>query len=361
MTSMPVFQTSLAFERRWTTEVVRAVLSTVLFHRALGGFQPTTLEVCGVTFSAPAAAEAEAVIAAKTDLICRALLGGNTSATPPPPKRVKLYVALYPTPLGSLSAPSAPTRPRQRTGSYTPTIQRAPSPAAAATATPAAPATAATAYGTTDATNSSSSPTRSSRRASAAAIAQAAPAAVTSALGWFSASARAALIGGSGGGNGGAQDEATASSTGAADAINEEQEQEIRLVEALKAQGRKPFEGWVIEFEVVSELPNSRGRRPSGGDDKLRAQLHDFLLRTLDFTLRQTAHIPPITTTDLMPYGILILVDPPTAPFQVPKPIIEQVGSFPELHRTLVTSAQGKLAQEGGGGGQRAASVGARW
>ena len=80
----------------------------------------------------------------------------------------------------------------------------------------------------------------------------------------------------------------------------------------------------------------------------------------LDFTLRQTAHIPPITTTDLMPYGILVRCELVyTEPFQVPKPIVEQVVSFPDLHRTLVSAAQDKRTNEGGG--QRAASVGGRW
>lgn len=128
------------------------------------------------------------------------------------------------------------------------------------------------------------------------------------------------------------------------------------MVEWVKAQGKKPFEGWMIEFEALPEGHySSRDRRPSATDDKLRAQLNDFLLRVLEFTLRQTAHIPPITTTDLMPHGIVILVDPPVEPFQVPKPIVEQVASFPDLHRTLVSAAQDKR------GGQRAASVGGRW
>ncbi|KAG0658364.1 hypothetical protein C6P46_005820 [Rhodotorula mucilaginosa] len=355
MSSPLVFQTSLAFERRWATDVVRAVLSTVLFHRALGGFQPTTLEVCGVTFSAPAAADVDAIIAAKTDLICRALLlGSAASSATRKSKRVRLYISLYPTPLPVLPPPA---RARQRTGgggSYAP-IQRAPSPATVAagpTPVSAALPDTTTAY--------SSSPSRSSRRASAAAIAQAAPAAVTSALGWFSASARAALIGAGTSTGGAGQDDPTASATSHADAaIMEEQEPEIRLVEHVKAQGKKPFEGWMIEFEALPDGHNERNRRPSSSDDKLRAQLNDFLLRVLDFTLRQTAHIPPITTTDLMPYGILMLVDPPIEPFQVPKPIVEQVVSFPDLHRTLVSAAQDKRTNEGGG--QRAASVGGRW
>ncbi|GAA5869537.1 hypothetical protein JCM3774_005476 [Rhodotorula dairenensis] len=342
------------FEPRWATQVVRAVLSTVLFHRALGGFHPTTFEVCGVTFSAPAAAEVEAVIAAKTDLITRALLlRGPAPANAA--RRVRLYVSLYPTPL----PPLAPVRPKPRASSSHTPIQRAPSPAVSA---PAVATTSTLSAETIPAAGggASPSPSRSSRRASAAAIAQAAPAAVTSALGWFSASARAALIG-TGTGTGAGPDESSTTST-VTDAVTEEQEQEIRMVDFLSAQGKTPFEGWVIDFEALfSEGPDSRTRRPSAGDDKLRAQLHDFLLRTLDFTLRQTAHIPPITTTDLMPYGIVILVDPPVVPFQVPNPIVEHVASFPELHRTLVSTATQGKGPGTSERGPRAASVGARW
>ena len=262
----------------------------MLFHRALGGFQPTTLEVCGVTFvrepsctvgaqeradiglyqSAPAAAEVDAIIAAKTDLICRALLlGSAASPATTKPKRVRLYISLYATPLPELPPPA---RARQRigTGSYSP-IQRVPSPATVA----AGPIP--TSAALLDSA-SSSSPSRSSRRASAAAIAQAAPAAVTSALGWFSASARAALIG-TGTGAGVGQDDSTATSTpiGAEAPLAEEQEQEFRMVELVKAQGKKPFEGWMIEFEALPEGHNSRNRRPSASDDSKKGPFHRVL------------------------------------------------------------------------------------
>ncbi|POY76884.1 hypothetical protein BMF94_0136, partial [Rhodotorula taiwanensis] len=325
-----------AFEKRWAQDVVRAVLGTILFHRVVGGLQPTSLEVCGVTFSAPAAPDVEALIAARTDLICRALLEGvSTGAN----RRVKLFVTLYPTPLPALP----PKNARSRKRSYTPG-QRVPSPASAAAAQDA-----------------SSSPSRGSgsRRASAAALAQAAPAAVTSALGWFSASARAAWVGGT-------QDDAVAAPAnvpaGATlmgqDLLAAEQDAEIRMLDSLRDQGRKPFEGWMIEFEVLPEPVGVRGtQRPNGRDEKLRAQLNDFLLRTLDFTLTRSSHVPPITTTDLMPYGILVLVDPPTAPFDVPKPIIEPVKSFPDLHRSLASDSAGSAVPFDG---RRAASVGGR-
>lgn len=172
---------------------------------------------------------------------------------------------MYPTPLPELPPP-ARTRQRTGPGSYSP-IQRAPSPATvAAGPTP----TSAAQPDTTTTAASSSSPSRSSRRASAAAIAQAAPAAVTSALGWFSASARAALIGtGTGAGVGHYDSAAAAASapTGAEASLVEEQEQEIRMVELVKAQGKKPFEGWMLEFEALPEGHNSRNRRPSASDD----------------------------------------------------------------------------------------------
>lgn len=262
----------------------------MLFHRALGGFQPTTLEVCGVTFvrvpsstvgtqeradiglhqSAPAAADIDAIIAAKTDLICRALLLGSAAASSATKsKRVRLYISLYPTPLPVLPPP-ARARQRTGTGSYSP-IQRVPSPATvAAGPTPTSAALPDTAP--------SSSPSRSSRRASAAAIAQAAPAAVTSALGWFSASARAALIGTGTGANVGQDDSSAASTpTGAEAPLAEEQEQEIRMVELVKAQGKKPFEGWMIEFEALPEGHNSRNRRPSASDDSKMGLFHRVL------------------------------------------------------------------------------------
>lgn len=113
-----------------------------------------------------------------------------------------------------------------------------------------------------------------------------------------------------------------------------------------------------------------------GGRTGLRAQLHDFLLRALEFTLIRTSHIPPITTTDLMPYGCLvssrerlahplyllaahasrsqILVDPPKAPFDVPRRVEAEVTSFPALHRTLVATPRSDRAI------QRAVSVGGR-
>lgn len=40
------------------------------------------------------------------------------------------------------------------------------------------------------------------------------------------------------------------------------------MVEWVKAQGKKPFEGWMIEFEALPEGHySSRDRRPSATDD----------------------------------------------------------------------------------------------
>ncbi|BGP69255.1 hypothetical protein NBRC10513v2_002598 [Rhodotorula toruloides] len=72
--------------------------------------------------------------------------------------------------------------------------------------------------------------------------------------------------------------------------------------------------------------------------------------------MTETSHIPPITTAELMPYGIVVLIDPVTLPFTVPKPVIAELKTFPALHRALVSPAGEKAAEA-----RRAASVGARW
>ncbi|BGP06930.1 hypothetical protein JCM10049v2_002760 [Rhodotorula toruloides] len=318
---LEVFQASIAVERSYVREVARAVLFTILFHRVLGTLsKPSTLEVCGVTFPAPAERELEELVERKVDLLVKALSGEGRTA--------KLFVTLYPTPLPALP-------PSQRP------LQRPSTPSA--TSRSASPSTA-------DAPSSSRSPTRpasaSAARRHASSIAQAAPAAVTSALGWFSASARAALGGG----------EAAGEAEGAKD---EAQEEEVRMVEALKAQGRTAWEGWCVEFEALSDavgMGGTRSRRSTATEERLRTQLNDFLLRSLHFTMTKTSHIPPITTAELMPYGVVVLVDPVTPPFAVPKPVIADLKTFPALHRALVSPAGEKTVEA-----LRAASVGARW
>ncbi|TNY24611.1 hypothetical protein DMC30DRAFT_413217 [Rhodotorula diobovata] len=288
-----VFQASIAVERSWLREVVRAVLGTILFHRVCGNLRPDSLAVASVTFPTPAEPELEELIAAKVELLARVLLDG-AGAADAPARRAKLYVSLYPTPL-PFPPPASSSRPRRH-----PTTPLSSGPRAAS---PAAP---------------SASPTR--RPGAAATLAQAAPAAVSSALGWFSASARAALSGGG--------DEAASE---AGNACEEGQEDEVWMREALEARGARPWEGWCVEFE-----------------------LHDFVLRSLEFVMLKTAHVPPITTTDRMPYGVLILVDPRSPPFNVPKAVVKEVEAFPALHKALV----------GGGSGERerrAASVASKW
>ncbi|BGP14839.1 hypothetical protein JCM10213v2_002794 [Rhodosporidiobolus nylandii] len=180
-----------------------------------------------------------------------------------------------------------------------------------------------------------------------ASLAQAAPAAVTSALGWFSASARAALGG----------DTATTSRGGIEQAGStgrlEGQEEELKLLETLQADGKSPFEGWCIEFEVLKDGSGTRGRGPGEAEERLRSQLNDFLLRSLNFTMLHTSHIPPITTADLMPFGVLVLIDPPLSPFAVPKPVVVDVESFPALHKALVSGGRNEQ--------RRPQSAGGRW
>ncbi|GAA6052037.1 hypothetical protein JCM3770_002333 [Rhodotorula araucariae] len=316
-----VFQASLAVERPYVRDVVRALLATICFHRAwCGNLRPESFSVASVTFSTSAEPELEELIAAKVELVARALLDGP-SAADGAARRTKLYVSLYPTPLPSLPAASR-ARPHPGTPS---SVSRSASPA------------------TGDA-RTAPSPTR---RHHAVALAHAAPAAVSSALGWFSASARAALIGGE------APVEAPQEAGGATG-----QEEETRVLEVLKERGVRPWEGWCVEFELVGEAAG-RARAPVAGEERLRAQLNDFLLRALEWSMLKTAHVPPITTTDRMPYGVLILVDPPLPPFAVPKPVVTEVREFPALHKALVTGRAGHGVREGN---RRAASAGgARW
>ncbi|GAA5912590.1 hypothetical protein JCM6882_004810 [Rhodosporidiobolus microsporus] len=326
-----IFQASLAVERQWLREVVRAVLSTILFHRVLGNIPPTQLDVLGVAFPAIATPEVEEFVAAKTELVMKVLAGG--SGFNGEGKRAKLYVSLYPTPLPHLPLSAAPLSPS--------------TPNSASTARPSSPSV-----------PSSPSPTRGSLRRPAS-LAHAAPAAVTSALGWFSASARAALSGGDG-------HAAAGVSSGAGGAGGEEsqgtqvgQEEELKTLERLRAEGKEPWEGWCVDFEVLKEGSGARLRGPAEAEERLRAQLNDFLLRSLNFAMLKASHVPPITTADLIPFGVLILIDPPSAPFTVPKPVVSELKAFPALHKTLI--AGGGRPEERYGAIRRAASAGGRW
>lgn len=101
-----------------------------------------------------------------------------------------------------------------------------------------------------------------------------------------------------------------------------EQEEELRAARDMRDVGKGPWEGWQIEIEVVRD-----GRRGVGAEERgflssmlsvvvtgsslcgragLRSQLNDFLLRSLSFVMNKTSHVPPITTSELMPYGVLV-------------------------------------------------------
>ncbi|GAA6034420.1 hypothetical protein JCM8097_002717 [Rhodosporidiobolus ruineniae] len=331
-----VFQASLAVERQWLREVIRAVLSSVLFHRVLGNSTPSQLDVAGVTFPTVAHPDVEEFVRLKTELLMKVLSANDPSGTP---KRAKLYLSFYPTPLPSLpfpppsAPPSAPFRPSSP--SSAPRAHSSPSPSSAAPS--------------------------SSLRRPASLVAQAgavAPAALTGALGWFAARGREALSGAAGH----EAPAASAPSSGAAvggsssapggrevaSGMGEElQEAELAALEQVVIEREKPWEGWCVEFEVL-EGREAGGRTVQEREERLRAQLNDFLLRSLNFTLLKTAHVPPITSTELSPYGVLILVNPPHPPFAVPKPVVEDVKAFPALRSalTLRTGAAGGRTEQ---------------
>ncbi|GAA5861361.1 hypothetical protein JCM8547_006105 [Rhodosporidiobolus lusitaniae] len=341
-----VFQTSLAISRSHARQVIQAVLGTILFHRVLGTTGATTVNVLGVAFPAATAPEIEQFVEAKAELMMRALASGNGSSGggEGEARRAKLFLSLYPTPL------PLPPPPHPSSSSSLPTSPLSPlspTPSSTSTARPSSPCL-----------PHSPSPTRGSIRRQ---VAQAAPAAVTSALGWFSASARAALIGGSEGSSAAHSGEEGEKEGGGGKGREEGQEEELRVLERVQREGKGPWEGWVVEVEVVPD--RAEGGRKGEAEERTRSQLSDFLLRSLSFCLSHTTHVPPITTADLFPYGVLVLVDPPAdrIPFAVPKRVEEGVGGFPGLHRVLVTAGGGGRAVPGIGGERRAASVGGRW
>lgn len=129
------------------------------------------------------------------------------------------------------------------------------------------------------------------------------------------------------------------------------------------------WEGWFIEVEVVGEGRRGGGEeresecwvRWSGADSRvvgLRSQLNDFLLRTVMFVNEKTSHVPPVTSAELLPFGVQvrspsrssacelilalwqILINPLTPPFPIPKPIVQAPTAFPLLHKTLVAPAR---------------------
>ncbi|GAA5909460.1 uncharacterized protein JCM6883_003951 [Sporobolomyces salmoneus] len=260
------------------------VLGTILFHRVLGQTAPSTNELLNVSFPVPAEPQIEALIEAKSETFTR-LLDGTAAGEG---RSAKLFVACYPIPLPPL--PSRTSRTASLPSYPARTSSPAPSPSPASPSRTREPST--------------------TRRTSLAAPA-------FSALNWLS-SARAAL----GGESTGESSEPT------------EQDEELSLARAMERNGKGCWEMWSIEIEVLRD-----GRRSGiDGEEKLRSQLNDFLLRSLSFVMHKTAHVPPITSSELIPYGILILLDPSTPPVPVPKPVLTEVKGFPALHKALVNS-----------------------
>ncbi|SCV67708.1 BQ2448_5319 [Microbotryum intermedium] len=263
-----VFQVSLSVERQWAREVAKAILGTILFHRVLGNLKPRSVEVCGVTFPSASDPEIEALINAHIDTYTRTLLERAGNA---PPRPSRMVICFYRTPQSPQSFRSS-------------SLRSAPPPTG----------------------TSGSKSTSPSRNITAP---------VTSALGWFSASAKAALVGGT-------MDEPT-----------NEQVDDVQ-------QFGTPWEAWIVEMDAVGD-----GRR-GVGEDRLRSQLNDFLLRSLTFVMEKTAHIPPITSSDTLPHGVLIGIDPPSVPFTIPQAIMSNP-TWPCLHRGLVASPRSQAANLG--------------
>lgn len=127
--------------------------------------------------------------------------------------------------------------------------------------------------------------------------------AVTSALGWFSASAKALATG--------VEEEEPAQA---------EDEAELGQV----------WEAWIVDVDVVAEgrrgvseeseliflctragLPSAIASLISPSlPPELRSQLNDFLLRSLMFVMERTTQVPPITTADLQPFGVQVSGSP---------------------------------------------------
>ncbi|GAA5831741.1 hypothetical protein JCM3766R1_005001 [Sporobolomyces carnicolor] len=283
----PVFQVSFTLDRAHLKSVVKAVLGTILFHRVLGQTAPSSIELLNVSCPVPADPQIEALIEAKSEAFSRLLLDGSASGEG---RSAKLFVALYPIPFPPLvsrssRAPSAPTYPA-RTSSPAPSASQA-------------------------------SPSRARESSTARRTSLAAP--VSSALNWLS-SARAALGG---------------DTTGSESSEPTEQDEELALAREMERTGKGCWEMWSVEIEVLRD-----GRRSAlDGEEKLRSQLNDFLLRSLSFVMHNTSHVPPITSSELIPYGTLILLSPATPPVPVPKPIISEVKGFPLLHKTLVAGS----------------------
>ncbi|KAM0788609.1 hypothetical protein ACM66B_001729 [Microbotryomycetes sp. NB124-2] len=281
-TSKPsdIFQASLTIERQWLRQVVTAVLGTIMFHRYVGNFRPSTFDCAGCTFPVPGEAEVEALINSNAEAVVRQSF---ESASAHRSKTVRLVVAFFPTPTPTTTT----AHRRQSSGS-----------AAATTGTPKSRPIAPT---------------------------------VTSALGWFSASAAKALSGGSSG------DDSSGNASTGTGSVGSRSRDSTPTEQEWQEFGRM-WEAWVIDLDV----------KPDGGvssnDDRLTAQLNDFLLRSLTFVMDRTTSVPPITTADLQPFGMQILINPSLLPFALPKQVVQTPKYFPKLHSSLVNTRRTTLA-----------------
>ncbi|GAA5935289.1 uncharacterized protein JCM15063_000992 [Sporobolomyces koalae] len=280
----PVFQASLFLDRIHVKATVKAVLGTILFQRVLGQLSPSSFDFLGISFPVPGDAEIEALIDSKAEAFTRLVLDGTANGEG---RSAKLFVAFYPVPIPPLAIRTTSSR----TASPAPSSHSAASPARVR-----------------DASNT--------RRSSLATP-------VSTAFNWL---ARTAL----GGDPAGTEAEPT-----------REQDEELKWAKEMDRNGKGMWEGYSIEIEVLRD-----GRRGGlDGEEKLRSQLNDFLLRNLSFVMHKTSHVPPITSSELMPFGTLILLDPATAPFSVPKPVVSEVKGFPMLHKALVAGTTTRSAE----------------
>ncbi|KAM0747932.1 hypothetical protein T439DRAFT_382999 [Meredithblackwellia eburnea MCA 4105] len=250
-TSEPsVFQLSLALEPSSLRDVLRAIISTILFQRVLGNTKPKTTEICGVTFPVPTGdLDLDRLVDNKVDEVARKLGEGDPGAgNGGGGRRGRFTISFYPTPLVPPPPPPLPSPSSQ----------------------PLVPIGGGGGLTTT-------------------------------ALNWFatgtSTVSKAFTSGGGGGGGGGASSEGT-----------EEDKKRKRKKDKEKRvrEFGNVWEVWFVEVELVREM------RRGVGEEKLRTQLQTFLLRLLSFTCSPTvlSKVPPITTSESRPFGVEIIVGP---------------------------------------------------
>jgi len=101
------------------------------------------------------------------------------------------------------------------------------------------------------------------------------------ALGWFSAGAKALA-------------------SGAAEVTRSPSQDGNRPGPREAGEAGEAWEGWSITIELAREA--GRGV----GEERLRAQLSDFLLRAVLFAQSNTPSVPPIVSGGLEPFGIQV-------------------------------------------------------